>query len=647
MKIRLNRFKPAFLTDPSILWGLHSFEGDFVNAGPGHYRTGTYTGDGAGAPTGLFAYNSGLVRVVNSVLYLNSTSIDTPSGAVTFASLAGLLIWSAGTGTIRAYDAANAAWGAQDLGVAKPTNGFTLTAGAGSSGSMGAGDYWYRISYVDGWGQEGQPSEAKQVTSVPALGSVVIASIPPYTANKAAYIRVYRTYVDGSEDEFDSDYHLVAQISAASTTYTDTLADVSLTDDLLWGLEWGSLFRSIPAGTNLCVWGSRLAWSSGNIVYVSGYSETGAPLPGETYFWVKVGDKSDIRALKVLDNKLLIFKSTPAIYALTESTATPFRLDDYSTSYGVINSKHVVNWLGGLAFYLNKRVYSIPGFNDLTELIQPMFSELATLDDVHLGVDVLGRLMVMGRGNGGGYPAFGSNTKCYSAYIYSPGTYGWTKTMNFDWLFSYADHLTGITYGLDKNGWLEKLDWATIAEKTSTAVISTSFTVDSTTKITFTDSTVTTAMKVGDYVVYWDPVAYRAAVTTIATIPAGSKSITTADAVFAASGSDPGLVSIGKVFVAKSASVYGDNGEELQADKMSALLYSSVAANRLCLKYNTQGYPKALSSILRDNDYLWQDGDTRKHWRLTPYLEGVVSGGLQIDVETLRLKPFGRAGDKK
>lgn len=645
MKVRLNLYRPAFLTDPSTLWGLHSFAGDYVEAGPGHYRTGSYTGDGTGAPVAMCKYNSLLVRALNGKIYVANTEIGTYTGDVTFASLGGLLIWSNGTGNLQAYDSANPTWLAETLGVSKPANTFTVTAGGAGTGSMDAGDYWYRITYVDAWGHEGQPSDAKQVTSVPATGSVSIASIPPYTDSKATYIRIYRTYVDGTEDTYDSDYHLVAEVAAATTSYSDTKADIELTDDLLYGLEWGSTFRSIPAGTNLCVWGQRLAWSSGNMVYVSDYSETGAPRPGETYAGYKVGDDSNITALQVLDGRLMIFKATPAIYVMAESDIVPFTIKEYSTSYGAVNREHVVPWLGGLALYWGKRVYAIPGFKDLTELVQPLFGCLTSITSTWLAVDDLDRLYVCAYGGGPSYPVFGSNTDGYVAYIYSHGTYGWTRTMNFDLRVMYADRAAGTTYGLDKNGWLEKIDWTTIREKSTTAIASTAFTVDSSTKITFTDSSVTTALKVGDYVVYWDPSAYRASVSRITTIHS-STSLSVADGIFSSVSGDVGLVSIGKVFVAKSAATFSDNGDNLQGEHFSALLYTSDTANLLGFKYDTQGYPVAISSILRDNDYLWQRGDIKSHWRLTPYLEGAVSSNLRFDVEHLSIRPSGKAGRK-
>lgn len=94
---------------------------------------------------------------------------------------------------------------------------------AGSvSGSLSAGNYSYKVTYVTNFGETGA-SAASNVVAAAASSSMIVSSIPVWTDNNVISRKLYRTTAGGST------YFLCATIADNSTTtYTDTLADGSL-----------------------------------------------------------------------------------------------------------------------------------------------------------------------------------------------------------------------------------------------------------------------------------------------------------------------------------------------------------------------------------------------------------------------------------
>jgi len=119
------------------------------------------------------------------------------------------------------------------LSVETPANAPTLAA---TTGSVPTGTYAYLYTYVTQFGatltEESMPSAAATIT-LGAPGGVTITNLtnPPGTTNRNyVYKRIYRTT--------GSAYQMVAQISAATTSYTDTLSATAIAGDSLITAGW-------------------------------------------------------------------------------------------------------------------------------------------------------------------------------------------------------------------------------------------------------------------------------------------------------------------------------------------------------------------------------------------------------------------------
>ena len=98
------------------------------------------------------------------------------------------------------------------------------TAALGGAGSVAAGTYNYKFTFLDGDGNEGPASNATSSLIVPAGGQAVdLNNIPqPAASSEFNDIRIYRS------STAQPDFQLVNTIAAGSTTYTDPAADASL-----------------------------------------------------------------------------------------------------------------------------------------------------------------------------------------------------------------------------------------------------------------------------------------------------------------------------------------------------------------------------------------------------------------------------------
>jgi len=97
----------------------------------------------------------------------------------------------------------------------------TIAAGTGS-GSLSAGAYTYKITFVTGWGETGASAASNSVTAG-ANTSMSLTGIPVFSNNNVIARKIYRVSAGGTT------YGLVTTIADNVTTiYTDTLADASL-----------------------------------------------------------------------------------------------------------------------------------------------------------------------------------------------------------------------------------------------------------------------------------------------------------------------------------------------------------------------------------------------------------------------------------
>lgn len=104
--------------------------------------------------------------------------------------------------------------------VAAPT-----VAVAASAGNLGIGDYYYKVAFGDANGNISAPSVASLVATTSGGNQQVNLSVIPTGAAGVTKRFIYRTKVDGAE------YFLLATINDnTTTTYTDNIADTSITD---------------------------------------------------------------------------------------------------------------------------------------------------------------------------------------------------------------------------------------------------------------------------------------------------------------------------------------------------------------------------------------------------------------------------------
>lgn len=119
-----------------------------------------------------------------------------------------------------------------NLGVPTPTSAPTLSS-VGAGGSVPVGTYSYVYTYVTQFGtsllEESAPSPALTGVTTTAGNQTVnltgLANPPSLTNYNYVYKRIYRTT--------GSTYQMVAQISSATTTYTDTLSATGIPGDSL------------------------------------------------------------------------------------------------------------------------------------------------------------------------------------------------------------------------------------------------------------------------------------------------------------------------------------------------------------------------------------------------------------------------------
>lgn len=114
----------------------------------------------------------------------------------------------------------------------------TTVAGSGTPGAVGVGTYSYRVTFVDGDGNEGPASKVTSTVNVAAPGgSIDLANIPqPASGSEFSTIRIYR-----NNSSVNTDYELAGSVAVGTTTFNDGSADGSLGATLdETGLDSGS-----------------------------------------------------------------------------------------------------------------------------------------------------------------------------------------------------------------------------------------------------------------------------------------------------------------------------------------------------------------------------------------------------------------------
>lgn len=101
----------------------------------------------------------------------------------------------------------------------------TVTATSATPGAVGPGTYTYRVTFVDGDGNEGPASKVTGSLSVTTGGgSIDLNNIPqPASGSEFTDIRIYR-----NNSDVNTDYELAGTIATGTSTFTDGAADGTL-----------------------------------------------------------------------------------------------------------------------------------------------------------------------------------------------------------------------------------------------------------------------------------------------------------------------------------------------------------------------------------------------------------------------------------
>lgn len=202
--------------------------------------------------------------------------------------------------------------------ITAPALGSTSVAvsGAVGAGKM-TGTYDYKITwYSSAWGQESAASP--QTAAVAPNGqSVALTSLPTTAPDARADMkRIYRRKVSAAETQ----WRYVAEIAAATTSYTDTSFDndISLTRAAPF-----SVTGALPAFKYLCLHDGVLfaAGSDDNTIY---YSRAGQPYAlDRTLTLGSENDQDPVTALAVFDSFLVVGKER-SIWLLAGNSPTSF-----------------------------------------------------------------------------------------------------------------------------------------------------------------------------------------------------------------------------------------------------------------------------------------------------------------------------------
>lgn len=311
------------------------------------------------------------------------------------------VLWAVGSGAASIYGMYSLTKVTKN-GADVPTGTITATTTAGTGTFPSVGTYRYAISIRKASTQV----ESNAVFHVPATiaattNHVVInlATLTVPDTTKYDQINIWRSAVNGAEGFTTGD--LIAQLSVAATSYTDTGSAI-LSSQVL--PRSGSLvldYSTLPSGTykTVVTWKRRLVTASGSTLY---FSELNQPEAWPTLNRITIPSGGDITALSVIsfstdfstDEYLVIFKENECWVVVGED------LDNWSLSFidnvGCAGSAlPVVS--NGLVYWISSRgIYMFDGSNKpvyLSRLLEPLFEHDGSLDlsKIHQGFGVLSR----------------------------------------------------------------------------------------------------------------------------------------------------------------------------------------------------------------------------------------------------------------
>lgn len=214
-------------------------------------------------------------------------------------------------------------------GVPAATGAVSVATGSGA-GDLSAGDYQYKVTYVNSAAVEGDVGTASVDVTVAVSSSVEITDIPTAPQSHGVNARrIYRTDAGGTVFKY------VAEINDnTTTTYTDTLADAEL------GVDAPS-DKGEPPNYSVAVYHQNRLFvnDDGNPNFLW-YSDLEEPYTFQTTNFFKIGDAASdlIKGLAVHQNNVVIFcENSQWILYMPSTTPSDWRLIRVSSSYGSLS----------------------------------------------------------------------------------------------------------------------------------------------------------------------------------------------------------------------------------------------------------------------------------------------------------------------
>lgn len=216
----------------------------------------------------------------------------------------------------------------------------------------------YVYTFVSDLGEEGPPSPASTIVTIPSDGSVTVGSFetPPSEKRNITHMRIYRANTGSEVTEFQ----FVAEIASPFSDYLDEIADIDL-GEVLQTTTW----EPPPADLTglVALPNGVLAGFVGKTVY---FSE-----PYHPHAWppeYKLAVDHDIVGLGVLPNGAAIL-TTGAAYIAAGDHPRSMSLRHFATSQACVSKRSIVSTIDSVIYASPDGLASIGagGFQLLTE----------------------------------------------------------------------------------------------------------------------------------------------------------------------------------------------------------------------------------------------------------------------------------------
>lgn len=363
-----SKYEPQIIADNEAQGCLNVVFDDLggVETRQGHTLLNTFAVN-TNACDGLFTarWNSGNESMVAffgpDMFVLSGTTFQTvPSGQGVFttgvtkyAQMYQNLLFVGHAGTAYKYDSNAALYRHRIETPSAATNGGTRAAG----GNL-AGDYHYKLSYVNTQVVEGQVGTGSSTLVASAGGeSMLLSGVPVPSVSFGVNTKyLYRTYANSG---VSGTYYFLASMAASATTYNDTIASSSL------GAAAPTDNGQPPSYSYIKHHQERLflTETSTNPQYLW-YSEIGNPFIVKSTSFIKIadGDGEKITGFGIQGNSLVVFKEDSVwLIEMPDTDPATWRRKKTDSKYGCASQNSVVEF-GNLLMFLGQQKFKLTGF---------------------------------------------------------------------------------------------------------------------------------------------------------------------------------------------------------------------------------------------------------------------------------------------